>query len=335
MNFLFFFIILPNVLNQNNFYSYEFYLQYNSITYPMELYQNNITDFIIEQFPLDNKLLIKDDNLMSIQLNKEFIINQKIQSKFKKGDIISNGNKISFYYKNIESDLSNNNYLLIGYFKNIDKLIEINDNGENPIYVNLLTLCKSSILSYHNSLIINEESLSFQLFSRNSNPFIKLPYIFFNDNNYDLSKYCSIENNKISILCTFNNTLLQKYKGTILKIIEVVPGCEFPIDTGIIIEFSLEYCETLNHNGGCSKCYSGYYYNNKEKKCKKKSKALFHFLVIGLPIIWSFSIPISCCLLISNLHYKMEDHKVSLAIASFFLGPIGTFVLVILVIKYN
>ncbi len=79
MNVLFFLIIFPNVLNQdsfNNFDLYEYYIQYNSANYIINLYQNNITESIIKQFPLKNKLLSKDVQLMSVQLNLGFNVNQ-------------------------------------------------------------------------------------------------------------------------------------------------------------------------------------------------------------------------------------------------------------------
>ncbi len=329
MNFLFFFIILPNVLNQEesvkNFYLYDFYLQYNSSNYIIDLYQNQFTEFLIGQFPLTNKLLLKNENLMSIQLNTGFIIDEiEKKSEFKKGNIISDGNTISLYYKNIDSDLLKDNYILIGNFKEIDKLIEISDNGEIPIYINLITSCKSTIISYKNSIILNDESLSFQLFSRNSNSFNTIPYIFFNDNNYDLSRYCTIENKGYSIFCELNDDLYIKYKGTFLTIIEVVPGCESPIDTGILIEFNYEFCESLNEDGECSKCYPGYYYNKNEKKCKKKKISVFYFLVIGLPIIWFVSILISIGIIVHE-----DKNKGLLIVLAFFFGPITLIGLII------
>ena len=240
MNFLFFFISLPNVLNQdslNNIYTYEFFIQINSTNYIIDLYHNNSTEFIIKQFPLKNKLLSKDEKLMSIQLNLGFNVNQnEMTSQFEKGNIITDGKKISLYYNDSESNLSKNVYSLIGHFKEIDKLIELYEKGQNSIYINFVTSCKASIVSYENTINVNTESPSFQLFSRNTNPFPYKPYLYFTENNYDLSEYCSIQNNNFSILCTFKDDILKKYKKTELRIIELIPGCELPINTGIIIK---------------------------------------------------------------------------------------------------
>ena len=98
-----------------------------------------------------------------------------------------------------------------------------------------MTSCKASIVSYENTINVNTESPSFQLFSRNTNPFPYKPYIYISENNYDLSEYCSIQSNQFSILCTFNDDLLKKFEKTELKILELIPGCELPINTGIII----------------------------------------------------------------------------------------------------
>ena len=329
MNFLFFFIILPNVLNEEdsikNFNLYEFYIQYNSSNYIMDLYHNDLTEFLIKNFPLNNKLLLKDDKLLSIQLDSTFKITQTIEKKqFKKGNIISDGKTISLYYNNSQSYLSKNTYILIGNFKEIDKLIEISDNGNISIYINLITLCKSTVVSYYNSIILSNKSTSFLLFSRNANHFYDVPYLYVNNNNDDLSKYCKIEKNSISIKCTFDDEFFTKYSGTILNIVEVIPGCEFPINSGIAIVLPPEYCESIEEDGECTKCHSGYYYKKKENKCKKKNKSLFYFLVIGLPIIWFFSIIISICIILDK-----DKNNGLFFVLAFFFGPITLIGLII------
>ena len=105
MNFLFFFVSLPNVLNQdslNNIYTYEFFILINSTNYIIDLYHNNSTEFIIKQFPLKNKLLLKDQQLMSIQLNSGFSVNQnEMTSQLEKGNIITDGKKYHYIIKNL------------------------------------------------------------------------------------------------------------------------------------------------------------------------------------------------------------------------------------------
>ena len=319
MNVFFFLIIFPNVLNQdsfNNFDLYEYYIQYNSANYIINLYQNNITESIIKQFPLKNKFLFKDDHLLSIELNSAFNIFENRFLTVKKGNIISDGNRIYLYYKNFEYILSNKSYTIIGNFKDIDKLIQIYDYGVNSVYINVISSCVSTIVSFEKKVIINPQSLSFLLFSRKTLPFFSIPYLYFHNNNYELSKYCSIENNGISILCTFGQEMYQKFIGTNFKIIEVIPGCEYPIDTGIIMEFSIENCELLNEDGSCNQCYSGYKYNKKKKKCEKKSKLII--LVIILPFIWILSILLSIYIIRKN-----ESEKEGLLIVlSIFFGPI-------------
>lgn len=324
MNFLCFilFLIVPNVLNQEdskvNFYSYDFYIEYNSNKYSIDLYQNNLSESIIRQFPLMNKLLSKETNLMSIELNSPLTINQNLTNlKLKKGDIISDGNKISLYYNNRTLDLSDVNYLLIGNFQTINKLIEIYDNGLTSLYINIINSCHSTIVSYNKQVIINDKKPTFQLLPRKSIPFINMPYIYYSNNNYELMKYCYIESNNISIFCNFDEEFLKTNIGNQLEIIELIPGCEKPINTGIIIQISIENCELLDDFGHCQKCFSGYSYNKIEKKCKKKNKSLFYFLVIGLPIIWVFSIIIHFCL----LNYHQE--KKYFILLSILLGPLG------------
>ena len=132
------------------------------------------------------------------------------------------------------------------------------------VSINLISSCISTIVSFKNTIIIDKKTLTFQLFSRKTLPFFRVPYLYFHNNNYELSRYCSIENNKLSISCTFNKKILELYKGISYKIVELIPGCELPIDTGITMKFDFENCEKIGKNAICQKCFSGYDYVKNE-----------------------------------------------------------------------
>ena len=245
----------------------------------------------------------------------------------KKGNIISDGTKVSIIYKYSESDFSNKNYALIGNFNEIDKLIEIVDNTLSLVSINLISSCISTIVSFKNTIIIDKKTLTFQLFSRKTLPFSRVPYLYFHNNNYELSRYCSIENNKLSISCTFDKKILELFKGISYTIVELIPGCELPIDTGITMKFDFENCEKIGKNAICQKCFSGYDYVKNENICKKRrNKHLYNFLIIGLPIIWFFSFIISSIIICP----ERFDYKSCSIIFSFFFGPIALIINIII-----
>ena len=102
MHFLFFLILLVNVLNQDllfdNINLYDFYIEYGTRNYTIDFYPNNISELIIKQFPLRNRVLSKEENTLSINLSTVINID-KYDSDLKKGNIISDGTKVSIIYK--------------------------------------------------------------------------------------------------------------------------------------------------------------------------------------------------------------------------------------------
>ena len=271
-----------------NFNLQEFYFEYNQTKFTTKMINNPTSKEIISQLPIENSI-IDINGLFAIPLN--YHINIDISNSISilvKGNILTDGNYLFIYYGSNQINAQQNHYILAGNLINIDDLIDCIHNFPS-FHLSFKLLCRSSIIMNEN-INISISNPSFKLFNKDSLYFEELPKLYFGSNNEPLYSNCKLNREiPFEINCIFNNEEIKHfyflYPGK-LNVFEIIPGCNYKIDTGLSIYFKyeIENCIIYDKNNKCIKCKQNKYTVSKDKeKCKISS--FFYYMVIGHPII--------------------------------------------------
>ena len=273
------------------FHFSKFYFEYNNETFTPSLIQKNISEELLQQIPLENKIIFnnENENKLYINLNEYLNINKEDRMQIiQKGDIFTDGNHLFIFYGNSYSLINGENYNFLGQLENIDRLVNAYF-FEPSKKINFKVLCKSSLIE-NDSVEITFKNPSFFIFNKDSFNFDDVPNLYFNINGEPLYPYCRQNLEKgYEIQCSFSEKEIKnnyfKYENSI-KVFEIIPGCKEKVETGIQISFFFEIPHCFKQKNKTCLNYTDlnkYKLSDDGKSCKYTS--YFYYLCIGLPIL--------------------------------------------------
>jgi hypothetical protein len=271
----------------SNFHFNQFYFELNNIRFPCSIINKNISKVLLGQIPLEDKMVFNDDYMLSIYLDSK--LKQDVEDSMnliQKGDIFTDGVHLIIYYGDSYEIIKGKYYTLLGQLDNANFLLRTFLQQPNNIHFRVE--CQSSVLADKN-ISITLSNPYFYIFSKESLDFDDVPNLYFDKNGDPLYSYCKInENKRHEIKCSFSKDDIMNYYfnyGDSLQILEVIPGCQDFVQTGIYIHFKYEIPHCLKQaNQKCLICdLNKYKLSDDGKECKLSS--FFYFMCIGLPII--------------------------------------------------
>ena len=265
-----------------NFDLYDYNIQIQNTKFNISFIENQISKSIINQIPIINQKIYKEDNeILSFSLKQSIELNSYgVETYMSLGKIYTDGSKIYIPYKN-SLNKKTTNRIMIGTIDDQQKLIELSESNDlTPQYLDLISSCMPSIYSYINNFNIEKGATSFQIFSRKTLPFKSIPYLYFGDYVNSFSRHCRIDKSKITLICAFGEESLKMFAGTKSNILEAIPGCETLQDTQIELHFQVPHCRKYEDDGKCKKCNSNYKNKKEGKLCKYNY--LWIILVFGV-----------------------------------------------------
>ena len=261
---------------------YDYIIQIQNTKFNISFIENQISKSIINQIPIINQKIYKEDNeILSFSLKQSIELNSYgVETYMSLGKIYTDGSKIYIPYKN-SLNKKTTNHFMIGTINNQQKLIELSESNDiTYLNLDLISSCMPSIYSYINNFNIEKGATSFQIFSRKTLPFKSIPYLYFGNYVDSFSNYCQIDTSQITLICVFYQEDLDKFAGTKSKILEAIPGCETLQDTQIELHFQVPYCKQYDDDGKCKKCNSNYKIEKDGKLCEKNT--LWMFIAFGI-----------------------------------------------------
>ena len=184
---------------------YDYIIQIQNTKFNISFIENQISKSIINQIPIINQKIYKEDNeILSFSLKQSIELNSYgVETYMSLGKIYTDGSKIYIPYKN-SLNKKTTNHFMIGTINNQQKLIELSDSNDlTSQYLDLISSCTPSIYSYVSNFYIEKDATSFQIFSRKTLSFNSIPYLYFGVYVNSFSSHCGIDMSKITLIFAF------------------------------------------------------------------------------------------------------------------------------------